>query len=236
MGNRIKDRFECDEIAKATKLNNHSTLLDIGSGIGKQVDIFDKMGATCTGLDNSISMINHSKYHHNQSEFKYGNAMDFMNFPAESFTHITCLFFTIYYIKDKPRFFKNCYDWLMPRGYLAIHMVDRNKFDPILEAANPLFLLSPQKYAKKRITNSIVKFTNFDYKANFKLKNDVANFDEFFKDKKTSKVRQNQHTLYMESQNKIISIAKSTGFILKGKIDMTRVQYEHQYIYIFYKP
>ena len=81
-----------------------------------------------------------------------------------------------------------------------------------------------------------MKFTNFDYKANFKLKNDVANFDEFFKDKKTSKVRQNQHTLYMESQNKIISIAKSTGFILKGKIDMTRVQYEHQYIYIFYKP
>ena len=52
-------------------------------------------------------------------------------------------------------------------GYFALHLVDRDQFDPILEAANPLYILSPQKYAKKRITNSIVKFDNFDYKANF---------------------------------------------------------------------
>ena len=235
MGNRAKEMFECNEIAKVTKINTHSSILDIGSGIGNHVNIFDKMGASCKGIDNSIAMINHSKYKHNHCDFKYGDAMDFMNFKENSFTHITCLFFTIYYFKDKTRFLKNCYDWLLPQGYLAIHMVNRQKFDPILEAANPLFILSPQKYAKKRITNSIVKFNNFDYKANFKLNGDIANFDEFFKDKKTAKIRQNQHTLFMESQKEIISIAKKMGFILKGKIDMIGCQYEYQYIYIFYK-
>ena len=85
-------------------------------------------------------------------------------------------------------------------------------------------------------TNSIVKFDNFDYKANFKLKGNIGNFDEFFKDKHSSKIRHNQHKFFMESQNEIISYAKQVGFILKGKIDMVGCQYEYQYIYIFYKP
>ena len=54
--------------------------------------------------------------------------------------------------------------------------------------------------------------------------------------KKSRKVRHNQHTLFMETQNYILSLAKQTGFILKGKIDMRTCQYEYQYIYIMYKP
>ena len=76
--------------------------------------------------------------------------MDFMHFDQEAFSHITCLYFTIYYIKDKKRFFKNCFDWLMPTGHLAIHLVNRDKFDPIIEAGNPLHIVSPQKLCEKK--------------------------------------------------------------------------------------
>ena len=119
---------------------------------------------------------------------------------------------------------------------MALHLVNRNKFDPIIEAGNPLHLVSPQRYAKKRITNSIVKFNNFDYKSNFKLNDDKAVFDEYFKDKKTQKVRHNKHQLFMETQKQILSLARQAGFILKGKIDMIGCQYEYQYIYILTKP
>ena len=42
--------------------------------------------------------------------------------------HVTCLYFTIYYIKDKENF-SNCFYWLKPGGVLLLHLVDVNKFD-----------------------------------------------------------------------------------------------------------
>ena len=237
MKNKVKNLFEVKEIARTTKYNKHSVLLDIGSGLGHHVNLFNRMGGEkCVGLDKSPAMVRASQYKYNDSEFKTGDVMNFMNFEQDTFTHITCLYFTIYYIKDKARFFKNCYEWLLPRGYMAIHLVNRNKFDPIIEAGNPLHLVSPQRYAKKRITNSVVKFNNFDYKSNFKLNDDKAVFDEYFKDKKTQKVRHNKHQLFMETQKQILSLARQAGFILKGKIDMIGCQYEYQYIYILTKP
>ena len=40
----------------------------------------------------------------------------------------------------------------------------------------------------------------------------------------------------MPTQKHILSLAKSVGFILKGKVDMVSAQYEYQYLYILYKP
>ena len=66
------------------------------------------------------------------------------------FTDITCFYFTIYYlIKDKNAFLSNCYHWLKPGGKLIMHLVEK-MFDPILPVANPLVMVSPQRYAKKK--------------------------------------------------------------------------------------
>ena len=48
----------------------------------------------------------------------------------------------------------------------------------------------------------------------------------------TKNIRQNTHKLYMPTQKHILSLAKSVGFILKGKVDMVSAQYEYQYLYI----
>jgi SAM-dependent methyltransferase len=154
------------------------------------------------------------------------------------FSHITCFYFTIYYVQNKLEFFQNCYKWLKPGGYLVLHLVNRNKFDPIINASNPVNFISPQKYAKKRITNSIVKFNNFTYKANFSIdKNrNVANFKEMLKYNKNGNVRENNHILFMDTQKRILTLAKNAGFVLKGKIDLVRAQYEYQYLYILQKP
>jgi hypothetical protein len=74
-------------------------------------------------------------------------------------------------------------DWLMPGGYLIVHLVDRETFDPILPPGNPLYVVSPQKYAKERITQTKITFNDFIYTSNFSLDkpNNMAMFDEKFK-------------------------------------------------------
>jgi hypothetical protein len=88
------------------------------------------------------------------------------------------------------------------------------------------------------LTKSLVKFNGFNYKADFKLNSakNNATFEETLKDDKTGQVRKNIHEFYMEPHQSIISLAKKSGFILQGKIDLLPVQYDHQYLYIFYKP
>ena len=36
----------------------------------------------------------------------------------------------------------NCYDWLKPGGKMILHLVNRDKFDPILNAGDPLIVVS----------------------------------------------------------------------------------------------
>jgi len=235
---KVKNEYEVGEIINITKPNERSRLLDIGSGTGRIVSLFNEKGVPSEGLEISPSMVKQASKNFPKSNFKHGDALKTISYPSNSFTHITCLYFTIYYIQNKEQFFRNCYEWLMPGGYLVIGLVNRDKFDPILNTADPLLWVSPQKYAKERITTSIVKFKDFQYKANFDLdkSDNLATFTETMKDDKTGNVRQNIHKLYMPTQKSIISLAKNVGFILQGKIDLINVQYEYQYLYILYKP
>ena len=141
-------------------------------------------------------------------------------------------------MKDKREFFENCMKWIMPGGYLIIHLVDRENFDPILPSGNPLLFVSPQRYAKKRITTTKVKFTDFAYNAEFQLdeQNNIATFIEKFKDDKSGKVRKNEHTMYMPPLKEIIDDAQEAGFIVEARIDLLNCQYEYQYLYILIKP
>jgi SAM-dependent methyltransferase len=168
-----------------------------------------------------------------------GDAMNDDQFSTGSFTHILCLYFTIYYMKDKDRFFANCFNWLMPGGYLVVHLVNREMFDPIIPPANPLMLLTPQRYAKKRITSSAVTFDDFKYDSDFVLNpdNNEAKFVEKFKNKNTGKVfRKQEHQMYMEPEEDILRMAQDKGFIVQGKIDLIKSGYEYNSLYILTKP
>ena len=124
----------------------------------------------------------------------------------------------------------------MPGGYLIVHLVDKYKFDPILPPGNPLYVVSPQKYAKDRITSTKITFNDFVYNSNFKLQeDDIAIFDEKFKFN-DGKVRKQEQRMYMEDLPTIVNMAQDAGFILQGKIDMVKCAYEYQYLYIFVKP
>ena len=237
-----KDDYELGEWSKNTNPSSHSIILDVGSGNGHHISKLSEMGFnSIIGIDKSQAMVKKAKENYPALDFRQEDVLKSITFQPDTFTHILCLYFTIYYLQNKQPFFDNCFNWLKRGGYLAVHLVDKDNFDPILNPANPLLFVSAQKYAKKRITSSKVVFEGFDYSADFDFddnnqNSEIVKFKESFTEKGTNRVRKQEHSLYMESLEQILHIAQESGFIVIGKIDLMKVQYEYQYLYIFQKP
>jgi SAM-dependent methyltransferase len=236
--NNLKDDYEVGYIMNSASPSSKSKILDVGCGTGHHVASLGAKGLDVIGIDISPSMIKKAKENFPDYKFEVGDALNGSEFNPDSFTHILCMYFTIYYFKDKTQFFNNCFKWLMPGGYLIVHLVDRDRFDPILPPGNPLLYVSPQRYAKERITSTKVKFTDFSYSADFQFdnKNDRTLFVEKFKNDGDGKVRKNEHVLYMPDIQQIVDEAQASGFIVEAKADLLECQYEYQYLYVFVKP
>ena len=236
--NGVKNDFEIGTIVNSTKPSQKSIILDVGSGTGHHVGDMVEKGLNASGLDLSPAMVKAAQKNHPTAKFKQGNVLQGNLFSPSSFTHITCLYFTLYYIKDKRQFFTNCYTWLMPGGYLVVHLVDRSSFDPVLPAGSPLAFVDPQNYAKDRITQTVVEFDTHSYSAQFKLDEgaDEGLFVETFREPGTGKIRKNTHEFYMPSQKEIIQQAREAGFILVSNTEMAKCQYDSQYLYVLQKP
>ena len=231
-----KTEFEIETTFYVTKPNKKSYVLDVGSGTGYHVEAFRDNNIKAIGIDKSKDMVQYSQQKYPQSKYYIADANNSVIFDDHTFTHITCYYFTIYYIKDKRNFLNSCYNWLKPNGYLVLHLVNKNKFDPIVPPANPLTLISPQKYATERMTKSFVKFNNFDYKSEFIMNenSEESFFEESFK-YKNGNIRKNRHKLYMTPQKEILSTAKDVGFSYVTKVGMVTCGYEYQYLVFLQK-
>ncbi len=235
-----KNEFEMGAINKSAAVGKGSVVLDIGSGTGHHVAQLKEIGAgNAMGVDRSQSMVNVAQKKYPENKYVLGDAMQRSMFRQNTFSHITMFYFTVYYFQDKASLFANCLAWLKPGGSMIVHVVDREMFDPILPPANPIMMVSPQRYAKTRITTSKVTFNNFKYDANFELSDDkdTASFIEKFTDKTSGKMfRKNKHDMFMEDSDAIEAAALRAGFIIKTKLDMVKAEYEYQYLYVFQKP
>ena len=231
----FKNAYELSNIMEIIDVNNKK-ILDIGSGTGHHVNILNKHnGVVCDGIDISQDMVLKAQenYPAIKDRFKLGDVLNNMTVQKNSYNIITVFYFTIYYLKNKRQFFHNCYDWLEDGGYLVIHLVNKDKFNPIISAGDHFKFVSPQNYSKKRITNSIIDFKGFKYISDFKLNNNNGNFEEWFKFKSPRKdVRLNQHMLYMDNQKDILSMARDVGFKYIKNIDLGKCSYDNQFIYI----
>jgi len=229
--------IDLDIISPIVKFNAYSNILDAGCGTGQHIKKLVKDKYLVTGIDSSKDMVIKARDINKNIEIKQGDITNSILYNPEEFTHILCLYFTIYYIEDKRQFLLNAYDWLQKDGILVLHLVNRDMFDPILPASNPLFMVSPQKYAKNRIVTSTIKFKDFEYNSKFHVdqSKNKGVFEETMKDDVSSNVRKHRHTLYMESQKEILNIAKQCGFTVIHKSDLVTIQYEYQYFYYLQK-
>jgi ubiquinone/menaquinone biosynthesis C-methylase UbiE len=208
-------------------------VLDVGCGTGNDVDLFAKAGVgSVTGIDQSEAMIRTARKKYPKQTFQVGDVEQIGQFAAGQFNLISMYYFTYYYLQDPDMMFRNAFQWLAPGGGLVIHLVNRDKFDPILESASPFVAFSVQKYSKERISKSTVSFDKFDYTANFELEGNRGKFMEEFKFKNGTR-RKQTHTLRMPKMEEVVAKAEANGFVYKQFVDLTAIGYEYQYLFCF---
>ncbi len=226
---------------------NELRILDAGCGTGVTTLAFAKTGVNkVVGLDKSQAMIDFARTTNiNRSvltdtekkniEWRTANLLDANACKPQEFDAACALYFTIYYLRDIDGFFRNMSLWVRPGGKLAVQVVNKYKFDPILDSASP-FVFSVQKYTKKRVQKSKVVFDKFDYEADFHLEDDdenVAEFRETFRFRDNS-VRRQRHTFNMPAINVIVKKAKAAGWLYDGYIDELAAGFEYSYLLLFH--
>jgi SAM-dependent methyltransferase len=222
-------------------------VLDCGCGTGIASVLFAKMGVNSViGLDKSEAMLRraksvtllHSNLDKDQREavsFLNGNMNQQYTFSGGQFSHASLLFFTVYYSNDPTGLFRNLFHWIRPGGQLAIEVVNKYKFDPLIEAASPFVGTTVQRYSKTRITKSKVEFDKFSYEAEFDLQDPTAEFREVFRFSDKS-VRRQRHTLHMRDINDFVHVAQTTGWNYTGNIDLMSAGFEYAYVLMFTHP
>jgi len=220
------------EMTQPTKSN--SGFLVLGSGTGHCLGQLQKLGYHAYGMDESKAMVDYSERIFPDIQVKCGDANESMFYENGTFTHVLCNGMTIYQFQDKRRILQNCFQWLRPGGYLTIQLVDPAKFDTIVPGGKPPLLKSPQAHAKRRITDTVIDFIDFEYKGQYSFpEQGVAIFKETFTDGLSKKVRQNQTVLYVDSVDVILNIAKDIGFLVKGMVNLEECSGDkYQYLYI----
>ena len=235
----LKNEYECVQIQK-NYLKHWNTskikILDVGCGTGHHLRILKRYGHHVEGLDISPYMLKKAQKQCPAAILKKGDLNEASLYEPRRFTHITCLFFTIYYHKNLTRVFQNFNKWLQPKGLLFIHVVVKDKFDPVLERASSLIpLFDPQKHQKGRVTHTQLEFKEFKYESDWNLLKRKSTFQEIIRFKNEPYDRQHIHRLYLVNPKSIIMKANNNGFILIKAIDLFLVGHNHNYLMCFRK-
>lgn len=225
--NTIKrTKYDINKIIEITNLNKETAnILDIGCGTGCLVNEFTKKGILIKGIDKSKNMINYSNNKYktikdpSPPQFEYMDAENPIIFERVTFTHVLCLYMTIYEIKDKTIFFNNAFYGLQPGGYLILHLIDNDndnskKYNGFIDLGKPK-AIDENTIINSGITKLETNFGGFVFKKDW---TDIYNIKETFVDNKTNNIRQNEMNLYYEPINVIIEKCKRCGFVIYDKI------------------
>ena len=226
----IGSDFEIGTIINSTQPTSKSIILDVGCRTGSRVSKLSDKNLEVIGIDVSPFMIKKSLMNYPDHKFIVGDALNVGQFQPTSFTHILCLDYIIYTFKDKRQLVNNFIDWLMPGGYFILHVVDVETFNPVSNNTELPIIVTTSKLPNKSITTS-----DYDYTATYTLNNNIGTIVEKFKFK-NGNVRKQEHQLYMDDKEVILTIVQQCGFILQSIIDVAQADYGNQYIYIFVKP
>jgi SAM-dependent methyltransferase len=237
-GDAQKELYETDLIVREASIGPDSIVVDVGCGTGNQTAQLAKSKCTIVGIDTAGSMVARAKQQHQATSFLVEDVLNPMRLPARgTYTHATLLNFGAYKHNDTGKLFRAVGGVLAPRGKLILHLVNRDKFDPIVPAANVFVGVTPQNYVNKRITRSNVVFDSHDYVADFEIpaKGDERTFVETITEKDGGAVVQNRTTLFMPKQSAVLASAADMGFDMVTRHSLDEVGYHHNYIYILQK-
>jgi SAM-dependent methyltransferase len=208
---------------------------DVGCGTGLQVELFAREGVrSVLGLDKSPEMIAEARRRYPEREFVVADAAVATALTADSVDLATMYYFTVYTDPSRAEILRNLYLWLAPGGLFVCHIVNKLKFDPVLESASPFMGFSIQKYADERLTKSDVTFEEFEYTGDFQLHGSRGVYEEVFRFK-DGRVRRHEQRVWMPNIDVLVKEITDVGFKLDHHADLTAIGYEYQYLFFFTK-
>lgn len=226
-------RIELLTIVETTGADEkHSVFLDVGSGTGYAVKELNDLGYEAFGVDQSQAMVSFSEQKYPESNYKCGDVREPMLFEKQSFTHVICLYYTLYSFPDKEIFFRNSYQWLQPGGYLIVHLVEPDQFDMSVPSARHELFGCPQGINRNK--ESFVDFSQYQYKSSWKKTGSPETMLTETFTQSNGNIRQNEQTLYMDPIRDIVSMAVRNGFTVKSMANLKTSMHDvHQYLYFF---
>ena len=240
------DDYEVGIILNKIQPVRQTDALVIGSKTGKHVDALAKKGYNAYGLDNSADMIVSAMNKYPGNKYVLGNGMNQLVFEPERFTLISILDFTIYTIKNRRALFENAYRWLVPGGYLALHLINVGGYydTQVMSAKERRFSPTISKLFDKRplvnvMGNNDAVVGNYIYKSNIRMNTydpDMIEMYQTFTNKKTGKKYNKTTNFYTPDQSVILSEAKDSGFNMLAQYNLMTNNKPYQFLYILYKP
>ena len=218
-------------------------ILDMACGIAPHACWFKNFGVDYTGVDTSGDMLDQARKDCPSARFTKGDVTSATLFAPKSYSHTFLLGFAVYCFPNSKTVFDNAYLWTQPGGTFVVHMVDPDKYDPLLDLSTPFAAFSLQKYSLERQTKSEIFFDQFKYTGTFNKKKDEddATYSEVltYYDTENSpdhiKYREQKQRWTMPSIERLIEIAKTSGFRLKEKVHLVSCSKEYQYLVYFTK-
>jgi len=221
----------------ADETRSEVKILDMCCGIAQHSCFFKSLNVDYTGVDISEPMLAEAR-RRCPNTYKRGDITDASIFTPKTFSHALLFGFSIYQFPNAKLATDNAFLWLKPGGKLVVHLVEPDKYDPLLELASPFAAFSLQKYSTDRQTKSDVYFDEFKYSGNFKKKKNEENaeyHETLTRYSGTPKYRENIHHWYMPELNSMIETIKTSGFRMTEKVDLVKVGREYQYLVFFEK-
>jgi ubiquinone/menaquinone biosynthesis C-methylase UbiE len=237
------EQISMQDIALADQAKANVKILDLCCGVAPHACWFKNMGVEYTGIDISLPMMAQARIDCPSSKFQKGDVTQATLFPPKSCSHTLLLGFSAYMFPNIKSVSDNAYIWTQPGGFFIVHLVEPDKYDPILDLATPFAAFSVQKYSYDRQNKSEIFFDDFKYSGTLqKKKNEEdASFNEVFtyynteKSPGNVKYREQKQIWHMPSLESIIDTIKSSGFRMQEKVHMISCGKEYQYLVYFTK-
>jgi trans-aconitate methyltransferase len=235
MNNNAIITYEIEKIKKETKINEDSRVLDAGCGVGYHIQEITKKipELSIEGVDFSKNFVHRAKIRNPGIEFICTSLTVSQIYKPKSLTHILCLHDTLNHntSTDVSKILNNFREWLIPEGYLIVHVLDPNRLDPAPR------IFSQYYKGKDNVRHSLTYFEAFTHDAWWeKVKGKKYWYkycEKFIFPQGKLKIKTTEY--WIPPKNAMVKFITQHGFHVKQIVELNDVELPDFSLYIFRK-
>ena len=228
-------RNDIIQIKDNTKIDENSRVLEAGCGLGRHIEILKELlpGLAIEGVDKSRSMITQARLRNPGAELLCTSLTIPEIYKPETLTHVLCLHETLNHNtpKEISKILNNFYRWLVPGGYLVVHIIDPTKLDPGPRAFSQYFK------AEDDTRHALTYFESFTHEAWWEKEKDKKYWyrycEKYIFSKDKLKIQATP--LWIPPVNKMLSYITRHQFKLKEIIELNDTDVSDFNLYVFKK-